>query len=943
MGNTNLPTARRLLRRAPLLAMAVTCGLLALVALIVAARLGSPVAYAAPIPPPQGYPKLILSVKSVAPTLAHTGGVTLSYEIELRNTGAYAALGATLADALPVSTTFTGDAGASTGLVEVSAGTLTWEGDVGFDATVLVTLNVRVDPVFAGTVRNTAVLSHPLIARPVTVTAETIVTDDPILTVSKRSLPPVPGPNKPLTYTLIVANIGQPAVDLPITVTDQVPLHTSVREVVGPDGSDDGNTVTWTRDVTLDTGQEAEFTYSVDVGDVPSGTVIANEVYQVAGAGIGTAVGQPYTVTVIDPVLSLNKYAWPDPPGSNREMTYTLVVRNRGSLATGLEITDRVPDGVTYRRGGSESHGVVSWSLPELDTNESARFSYVVYVGDVMSVTIVNDDYEVCTAEDVCQPGTPVSHTVLGPTFEASVTLDPIAKKPGGGGGPVTPTLVVRNVGPGNAIDANVMLEFIRISVSANDLYADPPVGTPPPFAGGDCGDKCVHYFWQGDLFLGDVVTFTTYEAQSTIGGEEGTVYTATVVVTDVLGDKVTEPVTGTGTGLVTHYANLMPYKRAQSVVGAGQLLTYTIRVWNSGLSTDLPPAPVLSDVLPVSVTLVSVSGDGTSGALSETTVVSWVLPALSTGEELERSFVVRVDDDLISGTQIVNDDYTAWWGEAATGTVPANSGLPVTTTVREIGLIDSYKEVTPVVVLPGPGQVLTYTVHVVNSSPDYLSGVEVYDWLPWESSTYQRDAVASAGTVYSDIVSVWWEGDVAGFSEEVITFTVVVDPDYEGALVNTARISHPSLVTDVIVSTGAHATDEPLLSISKSASPDPVRRGDELRYTLHVGNLGQPATELVILDQIPEGTAYVPNSAIEGGRLEGDAVRWAILDLGAGESRTLEFSVTVLDGSEVVNSTYSVACAEGIEAAGEPITTGVTVGGGGSRIVYLPVVTRVY
>jgi len=895
--------------------MAALCGLAALVALMAAAHLGSLVAYADPIPPPQGYPKLTLSLKSVTPTLAHTGGVTLSYEIEIRNTGAYTALSATLADAIPVSTTYTGDAGASTGLVEVDAGTLTWEGDVGFDASVLVTLSVYVDPVFLGTVRNTAVLSHPLIARPVSVTAETIVTDDPILKIGKRSVPPKPGANKPLTYTLIVANVGQPALGLPITVTDQVPLDTSVREV-GPDGDHDGGTVTWTRVVTLATGEGTQFTFSVDVGDVSSGTVIANEAYEVAGAGIATAAGEPYTVTVVDPILSLNKYAWPDPPGSNREMTYTLVVRNSGSLATDLEITDRVPAGVTYVRGGTESDGIVSWSLPRLDTDESARFAFTVYVSDVMDVTIVNDDYAVCaTGEDVCQPGAPVSHTVRGPTFEASVTLDPIAKKPGGGGGPVTPTLVVRNLGPGNALDANVMLEFIRISVSANDLYAEPAVGTLPPFPTGDCGDKCTRYFWQGDLFLGDVVTFTTYEGQSTIGGEEGTVYTATVVITDVLANTVTEPVTGTGTGLVTHYANLIPYKRAPSVVGAGQLLTYTIRVWNSGLSTDLPPAPVLTDVLPADVTLVSISDEGTSETVSETTVISWVLPALSTGDELERSFVVRVADDLISGTQIVNADYGVWWGEAATGTVPANVGLPVTTTVREVGLIDSYKAVTPVVVMPGPGQVLTYSVHLVNSSPNYLSGVQVYDWLPWEWSTYQRDAVASAGTVYSDIVSVWWEGDVAGFSEKVITITVVVDPDYEGALVNTARISHPSLVTDVIVSTDAHAADEPLLQISKSASPDPVQRDDELRYTLRVSNHGQPATELVIVDQIPAGTEYVPDSATEGGRLEGDELRWSILDLGAGESRTFEFSVTVLDGSQVVNSTYSVRCAEGVEA----------------------------
>jgi hypothetical protein len=65
----------------------------------------------------------------------------------------------------------------------------------------------------------------------------------------------------------------------------------------------------------------------------------------------------------------------------------------------------------------------------------------------VAEVAILNDTYEVCSAEGVCQSGYPLSSLVKGPTFEADLWLDPIAKKPGGGTGPVTPTLVLRNLG----------------------------------------------------------------------------------------------------------------------------------------------------------------------------------------------------------------------------------------------------------------------------------------------------------------------------------------------------------------------------------------------------------------------------------------------------------------------------------------------------------------
>jgi hypothetical protein len=71
---------------------------------------------------------------------------------------------------------------------------------VGFDAAVVVSFSVNVDESFSGTVRNTAVISHPLIAHPVTVTAETVVTNRPILVIKKTASPAKPGANKPHHY-----------------------------------------------------------------------------------------------------------------------------------------------------------------------------------------------------------------------------------------------------------------------------------------------------------------------------------------------------------------------------------------------------------------------------------------------------------------------------------------------------------------------------------------------------------------------------------------------------------------------------------------------------------------------------------------------------------------------------------------------------------------------
>jgi len=924
-------------------------GALLLVVALLTLSNHSPVAHAQgitpshTIPPAEGgRPKFDSSIKTVTPPLASTGGETLFYTIIISNSGAYTAGNTTLSDVIPAGATYNGDVQASSGSPNFAGGTLTWAGVVGFDSTVVVSFSVTVSPTFSGIMRNTAVISDPLLDDPVSVTADAAVTDNPILAIAKTATPSKPGANKTLTYTLVVTNQGQPVTGLSITVTDQVPANTTLRDM-GPDGltSVISDVVTWTRSVNLAFGEATTFTFSVDIDNVPEGTIINNAAYQVASAVTGVTVGEAYTVTVVKPSLKLFKEVSPDPPGSNREMTYTLIVLNQGSLATNLVITDVVPAGVTYERGGLETGGVVSWTWPSLDTGETAFFTFTGSISDIKDVAIVNGDYAVCSAEGVCQAGDVLTKTVGGPTFEVFASLDPLVKKPGGGPSTaVTPTLVVRNVGPGNAIDATVLLEFIRISVSANDLFADPAIGTLPPFPALDCGKKCVSYLWVGSLNVGQTITFTTIEGQSTIGGAEGTNITATITITDELSNMTTEPVSATAVGTVTHLANLIATKSAPTVVGPGQLFNYTITVINTGLATDDPPFPWLIDVVPTNTTVVNISDGGLTETLTGTTVVSWTLPKMGTGDSLTRSFTVRADDNLVSGTHIVNSDYQTFWVEAEDNAVFTYTGQAITTTVQAVGLIDSFKEVTPT--LASAGDTLIFLVHIVNSSGVALAGVTVDDLLPWEDTTYQFDAVASGGGINEhDIVSVHWTGNVDAFSSVTITLSVVIDPDFQGAITNTATISHPDLLSEIKRAAVAYVTDEPVLRITKSASPNPVKLDAELLYTIKVENLGRRATFLLITDTIPANTGYVVNSASAGGQLVGNQIQWQILELDVGESKTFEFRVKVGSGTEVVNNQYGVTSAEGVSAVGSPVVTTITQDPKGSGDIYLPILLK--
>jgi uncharacterized repeat protein (TIGR01451 family) len=869
---------------------------------------------------PEPRPKLLLSTKDASPLVVASPG-TVTYTIVLRNTGATSAPDTMLYDPFPTGVTYNDDAQASEGTLISSTVGLTWTGEVGFDSSVYITFSVAPVSTYTGRLTNTTFVTQPAISDPLTLTAICTVTDEPILRILKKGEPSRPGAEKPLTYTLRVINVGQPTESLPITVTDAVPTDTTLLAVGGGGITDTLGHITWTHLITLPLGGSTSFTFSVMVDDVPSGTVLLNEGYAVTSTlpGVGDT-GAPYTLTVFSPILLLTKETEPDPPGSNRTMVYTLTLYNRGSLATDLVITDTVPDNITYITGGTylSTTNTISWTWPQLATRERAHFTYSAYIGDLPGGTlIVNDQYAAWCSEGITVAGRPLTSTIEGPIFANSFKwADPIAKKPGGGTSLITYTIGIRNTGAGNALDVDTVDELWYVSIA--EVIIEPPTGT---FFWGNCGAHCDLFTWEGDV---------PHDSQITITLRGSSSYAGVPVVTNtaVISDNLTAPFSATTRYLVTHDARLNVYKDAPTYIGPNEVMTYTFSVVNSAFATT--GTAVLTDVLPAEVTFITASHGG--ALMSGTEMVSWTLPIIGTGADLTRSLTVEVGD-WPSGTQIVDWDFGANCTNCALTDVVF---LPVTTTVQFRDLSSSYKRVTPKLSYPGPAVLLTYTLHLVNPTGLDLQAVEVTDYLPWAQSTYNRDAVASAGTIFSDIVHLDWVCDVGGYTTETLTLTVVADPWYKGGVTNTAVITHASLSAPVTVTAEAWITDEPVLRLTKLDSPDPVAWGGELRYTLYLRNLGQMATNLVLSDTVPAYTSYVPGSATRGGTPVGDAVVWDLAEIDAASTEVFSFRVLVEGGEVLLNDAYSASCEEGVWAYGPPVETRV-IGGN----VFLPVVFK--
>lgn len=151
-------------------------------------------------------------------------------------------------------------------------------------------------------------------------------------------------------------------------------------------------------------------------------------------------------------------------------------------------------------------------------------------------------------------------------------------------------------------------------------------------------------------------------------------------------------------------------------------------------------------------------------------------------------------------------------------------------------------------------GEVLTYTIVVINNSNTDAPGVVITDALDSGVSF----AGASNGGSYSS-GGVTWPGTAIGIDQAITrTLWVTVTDVTSGTILsNTAWFTSTDGIgnSDTITTTVTRAAD---LQIVKGASADPVRLGTAFTYNITVTNKGPSvATGVVVNDVLPDGLDF--------------------------------------------------------------------------------------
>lgn len=215
----------------------------------------------------------------------------------------------------------------------------------------------------------------------------------------------------------------------------------------------------------------------------------------------------------------------------------------------------------------------------------------------------------------------------------------------------------------------------------------------------------------------------------------------------------------------------------------------------------------------------------------------------------------------------------------------------------------------------PNPVEVntaLTYTLTVSNGGPDDATNVTVTDILP---ASFTIGTITPSQGACSPLVGTTLTcnlGTIANGGSA--TVTIQATPTQTGAILNTAIVSgdqpdpdptdNSSTESTTVEGSGTEPTSADL-SVTKTASPDPVIVNEELTYTITVTNLGpDPVTDAEAVDTLPAGVTLESAISGQGSCVEASGVvTCAIGAMSVGQTVVITIVVTPGATGELVNN----------------------------------------
>jgi uncharacterized repeat protein (TIGR01451 family) len=566
--------------------------------------------------------------------------------------------------------------------------------------------------------------------------------------------------------------------------------------------------------------------------------------------------------------LSVTNAASPNPVAVGNSITYTQIVTNNGpSAADNATVVETVPAntvllsisapaGWTCVNPGPGSTGNAVCTTLTLAGSTAATFSMVVRVNaGTASGTVIADTVTASssTSDPNSTNNSATASTVVGTTAQGELTVTNAASpNPVVAGSTITYTQVVTNTGSAAATGATFSeatptnTALASLTPPAGWTCTSPPVNcTNPSVAAGSTGTFTVGYTVTAGTTSGTIITDTAaVNAGNQAFGASSATATDVVSATSAQADLALSTVT-------------MPLG-----VIAGNNIVYTQTVTNNGPASA--SAISFTEATPPNTTFVSVSAPAgwtcTTPAVGSTGNVTCTATTLASGASADIIVAVNVPSTVIAAT------ITASSTVSSTTTDPnsANNTTTTNTPVVEKCDLTVTNSGTPSPVTANNN--ITYTQTVFNHGPSNCSTATFTEATPANTTFVSVAAVTTGGGTWTcpnaapiactnpsvppnstvTITAIYHvpTGTAAG--------TVITDTATASTATDDTNPSDNSATVTIGVTVAADAD----LSVTETASPNPVDAGQNITYSQTVTNNGPHAASTITLTEtLPTST----------------------------------------------------------------------------------------
>lgn len=564
-------------------------------------------------------------------------------------------------------------------------------------------------------------------------------------------------------------------------------------------------------------------------------------------------------------------------------LTYTVVVRNNGpSAVNGATVTDPL----------SSKHGPASWTCApsvgascgaatgsgainttvNLMPGATATFTITtsalpVATGDLVNTAIVTSPGAVPDTATANNSATDTDAIDVSGDLSITKTNNATSVTPGS---QTTYTIVASNSGPSAILSAGVGGATVVDNLPANLTNA---TWTCQASAGSSCGAAAGSGSINTtvDLLSGGSATFTITATVASVA--TGTLAnTATIAPPQSASDPDPNNNSATDSDPLQPSADLSITKsNGANTVTAGTQTTYNIVVTNNGPSA-ITGAQV-TDALPSQLTGATwncaASAGSSCDATAGTGAINTKVNLLPNGAA---TFTLTATILATASGSVANSASVAPPSGVSDNNMNNNSATDsdLINAVADLGIVKTANKTSVI-----RGETLTYTIEVTNNGPSAANGATVTDALPaglinatWNCSATVGSSCGQANGTGSINTTV----NLAAGGKATFVVTATVANNFAGdTLGNTAVVAPPPETTDpnnnnqssTTVTTVAPSAD---LSVTKTASPNPVRATEEVTFTIKVTNNGpSPASDVKVTDTLATGLTLVSATSTVG------------------------------------------------------------------------------